>query len=238
MVRGKLYGIGVGPGDPKLMTIRAMDTIKKCDVIGIPAQDKESCTAYSIAVEAIPEISSMETVSVTVPMTSDFSRLDRAYDEGAKRLALLLGEGKNVAFLNLGDPTIYGTYMSIHRRILDMGYEAELVCGVPSFCAVAAALSTYIGLRNNAIHILPGQQVEDKRIVEMVEQGDTIVIMKSGSGISDLKNRLMALEHERKLKAMAVMDCGMPTEKVVNNICELPDDSGYFTTILVHPSDM
>ncbi|MGN0435725.1 MAG: precorrin-2 C(20)-methyltransferase [Wujia sp.] len=235
--KGRLYGIGVGPGDPELMTVKAINTIKKCNVISIPAADKDSCTAYRIAVEAVPEMLNKEILSVAVPMTMDLTRLNKAYDEGSEKLAAMLDSGKDVAFLNLGDPTIYGTYMSIHERILGMGYEAEIVSGVPSFCAVAAVLSTYIGLRNNVIHILPGQKVDSDELIEMLENGDTVVIMKSGNSISELKNSLIKLEQEGRLRALAVMDCGMPTERVFNSICNLPDDSGYFTTILVHPKN-
>ena len=114
---GVLYGVGVGPGDPELLTRKAERIIRACEVVGIPAAEPASCTAWQIAVQAVPEMAQKEVVPVLVPMTMDKEKLDAAYDEGSRRLAEILREGKSIAFLNLGDPAIYGTYMELDRRI-------------------------------------------------------------------------------------------------------------------------
>lgn len=82
---GILYGVGVGPGDPELMTIKAVRVIRECEVIGIPAKDRDSCRAYQIAVQLVPEIFEKPVVAVPVPMTTDGERLAAAHGEGCER---------------------------------------------------------------------------------------------------------------------------------------------------------
>ncbi len=130
---GILYGVGVGPGDPELMTLKAVRIIRECGTIGIPAETADSCTAYQVAAKAVPEIVGKPVLAVPVPMTKDRKKLSCVYDEGCRRLMEELGKGGNIAFLNLGDPSVYGTYMELHSRILKAGYQAEVINGVPSF---------------------------------------------------------------------------------------------------------
>ena len=110
---GILYGVGVGPGDPKLMTLKAVEVLNKCDVIGIPARDSNRCTAFNIAKSAVKAIKNKPVISVAVPMTTDSEKLEKAYSEGILNIISELDKGNNVAFINLGDPVVYGTYMNI-----------------------------------------------------------------------------------------------------------------------------
>lgn len=226
---GKIYGIGVGPGDPELLTMKAVRILRECDVIGIPAKDVTSCTAYQIARQAVPEIEEKEVIAVTVPMTTDQDVLNEVYDNGCKVLQEALQQGKNVAFLNLGDPTIYASYMEIHKRMVEAGYEAQLISGVPSFCAVAATLGVALGSGKENIHILPGRYQE----TELEEYDGTRILMKSGGKIADIKEQLVQMEDEKRITAYAVSDCGMENQTVCQDIRELSEQAGYFTTIIV-----
>lgn len=226
---GILYGVGVGPGDPGLLTLKAVQRIQECDMIGIPAKEKDSCRAYQIAEKAVPEIKDKPIVCVAVPMTTNPERLEEAYNTGCSLLRGFLDEGKKIAFLNLGDPTIYGSYMMIHERIQKSGYEAELISGVPSFCAVAAALDVSLGARKENIHILPG--CYDKE--DLHAWDGTKILMKSGGKISDIKQELISMEDEGILKAMAVAECGMENQTMYEDIRSLDDSAGYFTTIII-----
>lgn len=132
---GILYGVGVGPGDPELMTIKAVRVIRECEVIGIPAKDRDSCRAYQIAVQLVPEIFEKPVVAVPVPMTTDGERLAAAYGEGCERIIGQLKENRSVAFLNLGDPTVYGTYMEIFKRVSSSGFPGGNYKRSSSFCA-------------------------------------------------------------------------------------------------------
>ncbi len=225
---GTIYGVGVGPGDPELLTLKAVRSMQSCDVIGIPAGDKDSCTAYQIAVQAVPEIAQKQIVAVTIPMTTDAERLEKAYAKGCADLKRELEQGKNIAFLNLGDPTIYASYMEIHKRLADAGFHAELISGVPSFCAVAATLGIPLGSGKEEIHILPGCYDD-----EIGRYKGTTILMKSGGRIGTIKEKLAGMEQRGQISAYAVSDCGMESQVVYSDICQVDEQSGYFTTIIV-----
>ncbi len=226
---GVLYGVGIGPGDPELLTLKAVRMIRDCDVIGIPAKSPEESTAWKIACKAVPEISEKEVIAVPVPMTKDKEKLEKAYDAGCLALASALRAGKNIAFLNLGDPTLYGTYMVIHKKIRDMGLTASLVSGVSSICAVAAALNLPLGERKEAIHILPASYP-----IDMIQElKGTKVLMKSAGELKAVKQKLLTLEKNGLCKAFAVSNCGMENQKIFEQIECIEEDAGYFTTILV-----
>lgn len=229
MANGILYGVGVGPGDPELMTVKAVKIIEACDLIGIPARDQKSCTAYQIALQAVPSMAEKPVIAVRIPMTTDAGMLEEAYQEGCRRLAEQLEGGKSVAFLNLGDPVIYGSYMEIHRRLSEAGFEARVINGVPSFCAVAAALGEPLGDRKEMIHILPGCY----GIGDLESLTGTRVLMKSGHRVGEVKDTLCAMEEAGKGRAYAVSNCGMKEERIYKEIKTLPEDAGYFTTIVV-----
>lgn len=220
---GILYGVGVGPGDPGLMTLLSIKTIAECDVIGLPAKTKEDCRAYNIALGSLPEIAEKEVVFASVPMTKDVDRLNSAYDEAATEIVNILKSGKSVAFLNIGDPTLYGTYMEIHNRIVAKGLEAVIINGVPSICAVAAKHGIALGERQEQIHIIPGSYGEfDENL-----QGN-IVLMKSGKELKEVKNKFNLSNFDQFI----VSDCGTDTERVYNNIDDI-DEHSYFTTVIL-----
>lgn len=118
---GCLYSVGVGPGDPELMTLKAVKIIRNCQVLVLPAESKEKCVAYQIVRRAIPEIEDKTTVCLVMPMTKDKDRLEKSHREGTQKVAEVLDAGKDAAFLTLGDPTVYATSMYIHQRIAGMG---------------------------------------------------------------------------------------------------------------------
>lgn len=226
---GVLYGVGVGPGDPELMTLKAVRAIKECDIVGIPAKDISSCTAYKIAIKAVPEIAEKQIICAPIPMTTDKNMLKKAYVNCCNALEKELDNGRNIAFLTLGDPTVYSTYMAIHKIIREDGYLTELISGVPSFCAVAAGLNLPLGSRDESIHILPGFYNTD----EIEKYDGTIILMKSAGRINEVKKKLVEAETKRNLKAYAVTNCGMAYEEICNDISLLSEDAGYFTTIIV-----
>ena len=109
-MQGKIYGIGVGPGDPELMTLKAVRLIREADVIAIPGKEKETCTAYQIALGAVPEIDEKEIIPVVFPMTKNETVLKESHETAVKSLSALMDQGKTIAFLILGDVTVYSTY--------------------------------------------------------------------------------------------------------------------------------
>ena len=223
-MRGKIYGIGVGPGDPELMTLKAVRLIREADVIAIPGKDRESCTAYQIASGAVPEIKDKEIIPVVFPMTKNETVLRESHEAAVQSLTALMDQGKTIAFLTLGDVTIYSTYGYVHQKLLSLGYESILVNGVPSFCAAAAKLGISLGGKAEAIHILPGSYP----VADGLELPGTKILMKSGKKIGDVKRELM----ERELPAWMVENCGMDGERLFESASEIAEDAGYYSLII------
>ena len=152
---GVLYGIGVGPGDPELMTLKAINTIKACDIIAIPAVSKEECYAYSIVQAVLPELEKKQIMCTPFPMIKDKEKLTISHNKIYSDIVCELEDGKNVAMLTIGDPSVYSTYMYIHKRVMQAGFTAVMISGVPSFCAAAARLGISLGEMMDEIHIIP-----------------------------------------------------------------------------------
>ena len=176
MKDGILYGVGVGPGDPELLTCKAVRIIRQADVIALPAETKENCVAYRIARGAVKEIDEKEFLFIPMPMTKDRAVLKESHDNGARAVEACLREGKQVAFLTLGDVTVYSTYLYIHRRVAADGFSAEIVNGIPSFCAAAARLGIGLAETKEELHIIPATYGAE----EALKLPGTKVLMKAG----------------------------------------------------------
>ena len=228
---GKFYGIGVGPGDPELMTLKAVRTIKDCDVIVLPVSNREltepllleqnemenraagyleSCTAYQIAVQTVSELK---------------EKLRKIHARGAEVIEQFLEKGWNLAFLTLGDPTVYSTCMYIEQMIEQDGYQVETVSGIPSFCAAAASLNQPLGEQEEQIHILPGSYEAG----EGLQLSGTKILMKTGKKMGQIKEFLQGNSQDICL----VENCGMDDERIVRSVEEISEDAGYYSLLIV-----
>lgn len=226
---GILYGIGVGPGDPKMLTIKAVNAIKDADVICLPKADKDKCRAYQIALPVVPELKYKKIISFDFEMTRDEQLLYKMHNDFYNRYKQLLIDGYNLAFLTIGDPTVYSTFGYIMKLAKKDGIEIEIINGITSFCGTAAAAQILISESNENIHILSGQGNLD----EELKLSGTKIIMKSGKNIAAIKEKLMAMEEAGEINVYAVIDCGMETEQIFNSAMTIPDDSKYMMTIIV-----
>lgn len=221
---GKLYGVGVGPGDPKLLTYKAVETIEKCPIIAVPKSDNAGQVALNIAKDFIKD---QVIVDCYMPMIRDQEALKACHEEVARQLKVYLDKGQDVAFLTLGDPTIYSTYMYIHRLILEMGYETEIIPGISSICSVAAALNDSLCEGSECLHIIPASY---KGKEDYLDLEGTKVLMKTGKSMEKVKAHLK----ERGLyhKAKAVECATMPGERIHQNL-DTVEESSYFSVIVV-----
>lgn len=222
---GCLYSVGVGPGDPELMTLKAVKIIRNCQVLVLPAESKEKCVAYQIVRRAIPEIEDKTTVCLVMPMTKDKDRLEKSHREGTQKVAEVLDAGKDAAFLTLGDPTVYATSMYIHQRIAGMGYRTSIVSGVPSFCAAAAKLGVSLGEKQEQIHIIPASY----DVEAAIQLPGTKILMKAGKKMPVV--RQCVKEHHGW--AAMVENCGMAEEHLWINVEDMPEHPGYYTLVIV-----
>ena len=227
-MKGKLYGVGTGAGDFELLTIKALRIIKSCPVIAIACQDKETCVAYKIVESGYPEISQKEILHINMPMTKDEPTLKKSHQDGAKRLCEVLKMGKDIAFLTLGDPSVYSTYMYVHKLVLENGFEAEIINGITSFCACASRLGISLGERDEKITIIPATYNEDS-LEEILASKGTKILMKSGKKYPIIRERLLNLD----CKAYMAENCTMDGERLYLEKESFPNEAGYYSVIIV-----
>ena len=224
MEKGIAYGVGVGPGDPELMTLKAVRIIRENDIIALPGAVPEETAAYRIVVQAVPELPSKILLGLDLPMTRDPEALADARQKAAETIAAHLDWGRNVVFLTLGDSTIYSTFTYLQTLLQDMGHRTELVNGVPSFCAAAARLNVPLTEDRETLRVIPAW---DEAAVNLREPG-TYVLMKSGKHLARVKKESAAAG----LSVQGVENCGMPGEKVYEEMEEIPENAGYFTLLI------
>lgn len=224
-MKGTLYGVGVGPGDPELLTLKAVKRMQECDVLAIPALAKEECVAYQIAVQAVKELEEKVILPISMPMTKDPEILRSSHRKAAEQLEACLDEGKNVVFITLGDPTVYSTYLYVHSQVREDGYATEIVSGIPSFCAVAARLNQGLVEKAEQLHVIPSSY----QIEEALQLSGTRVLMKAGKKMAAVKAQLEQMDVEVSM----IENCGMPNERIYHSAQEIPADAGYYSLIIV-----
>ena len=227
-MNGTLYGVGVGPGDPELLTIKALRLIKENQIIAVPGNDIQKSVAYQIVKGAYEELDEKTLIPVAMPMTKDPKVLEENHKKAADDVEKYLKKGENVVFLTLGDPTVYSTYLYVHKRILERGYEASIISGITSFTAVAARLNLGLVEMAEPLHVIPATyQAED--MDQILELPGTKVLMKSGKKMKQIKESILRSGQQ----AVMIENCGMPGEKIYRCAREIPEAAGYYSLILV-----
>ena len=219
-----VYGIGVGPGDPELLTLKAVRIIRECDVIAVPAKEPKESFAYKIASAAVPEIADKELIGINVPMINDREKIAKEHENGALLIQSYLEQGKNVAYLTIGDPTIYCSFGYFARIIEANGFHVEYINGITSFCAAAARLKSPLAEWDEPIHIIPAAHKPDTHLGD----GGNFVLMKPSGHMKEIKELL----NETDLTVKSVENCGCSNERVYNGTNEIPDDVGYLSLII------
>lgn len=225
----KVYCVGVGPGDPELMTLKAARIIREHNIIAFPGKEAESSTAYRIAVQAVPELAEKTLLPIYLPMVHDEKERLGSHQNGTREIEKYLEQGESVVYLTLGDPTVYSTFHYL-KRLLEMdGYETELVSGVTSFCAAAARLNTSLAEWDEPLHIIPAVHRYDTPL----QEAGTYVLMKSGRRMNEVRELLK----DSGRRASLVEDCGMESEKVYRDMDNAPNETGYFSVIISKESE-
>lgn len=227
MNRGKFFGIGVGPGDPELLTLKAVRIIENSKVLAVPKTSGSKNVALDIVSKAV-NISEKEILFLDFPMVRDRTILKAAHEENGNKIAYILNKGMNVAFLTLGDVSIYSTFSYVHSLVEKMGYDTEICAGVPSFCAVAAKLKISLTSMKKPLHIIPAMHGDVEKSFEL---DGTKVFMKAGGSVKSIAK---AAKH-KGLSVHGISDCGMDSERQITDFEN--DEFGYFTTVVVKESE-
>lgn len=226
---GTFYGIGVGPGDPELLTVKAINAIKNVDVIIAPkTEKKEGSVALSIARSYLK--TDVEIIYQVFPMVKDFADSPEVFDENKTEIVSILRQGKNVAFLTIGDPMFYSTYIYIFRLLEKEGVRVETIPGVPAFLAIASRLGRPLAFGNEIISIVPATADQD-RIEKALDACDIAVLMKVYKNFDEIVG---ALERNQKLDgAVLASRCGLPDEKIISELdAHRGEKLNYLSTII------
>lgn len=244
-MQGIFYGVGVGPGDPELMTVKAIKTIQACEVLAVAVsspdlqapeyecageeclhpQFLEKCVAYQIAFPMVPEIEKKAKLYLPMPMMKEKERLKQIHDLCAQKAAELLEQGNSIAFITLGDPSVYSTCLYVHKRLKNLEYQTRLVAGISSFCAAAARLNEGLVENQEELHVIPASY----EIESGLELPGTRVLMKAGKKMPYVKARVA----EKGLQIRMVENCGMETERIYESVDEIPDAASYYSLVIL-----
>ncbi|MDR9393334.1 precorrin-2 C(20)-methyltransferase [Roseovarius sp. SYSU LYC5161] len=223
---GKLYGVGLGPGDPDLMTLRAHRLICAAEVVAYPALAGARSFAREISAAVIP--SQAREIVMDVPMTTAREPAQDAYDRGAAEIAGALEAGQDVVCLCEGDPFFYGSFMYLFAR-LSGRFDIEVVPGVTSVTTCAARAGMPLAARNERLTVLPGPLPETE-LRTRIAGAESVAIMKVGRHLSKIRSVIRELGHIDS--AVYVERASLPDE-VVCPLAEAPEQAPYFSMILL-----
>jgi len=223
---GTLFGVGLGPGAPDLITLRAARLIEGASVVAYPTLAGAASFARAIAADLIAP--GVQEIVMDVPMSVQRAPAQEAYDKGAAEIAAALDAGQDVVCLCEGDPFFYGSFMYLFAR-LSGDYRVEVVPGVTSVTACAARAGLPLAARNERLTVLPGPLPEDE-LRARIEGAESVVIMKVGRHLAKIRGVIDALGLTDG--AVYVERATLP-EEVVLPLADAPDKAPYFSMILL-----
>ncbi len=231
MTHGKFYGIGVGPGDPELLTFKAVRTIRDCDVIAVPEPSDSERTAMTVVEEYLH---GKEILKCRFSMDRDGNKRMEQRHRIGEQICTTLKTGMSVGFVTLGDPSIYSTYTYIRNIVCKQGFESETIPGVTSFSAAAAVLNVSLCEGNESLHVLPAGCEEN--IEPWIGLPGTKVIMKSGKNLDHVLKTLE--KHGLSEQTQIVSRCTMEGQRIFHSIDEFDKTKhqtspGYFSVLVV-----
>ena len=237
--RGTFYGIGVGPGDPELITVKALKIIKSSPIIAAPRTGNGDMVALDIVWRTgilsesaeIAEEFDKKILAMDFTMDKDPAKRKENYRKNAEAAASYLDNGQDVAMVTLGDVSLYSTVHYIASELAPRGYDIVMIPGVPSFSAAAASLAIPLAEMDAPVHIIPSVRNNSDDYLDLP---GTKVLMKAGR---HLHRTLDELDRRGLLDVTSLaVNCGMDDEILIKKLGDdepLPDKTGYFTTVIV-----
>lgn len=230
---GTFYGIGVGSGDPELLTVKAINALKKIDVLIAPKTEKKSdSVALSIAEPHLrPDA---EIIYRTFPMVKDFAAETKIFEEHRDEILKLLRGGLNVGFATLGDPMFFSTYIYIFRLLKPCAVPIVTIPGVPAFLAIAAQIGRPVAFGNDVLAIIPATAELDA-VKNFLRRANSAVVMKVYKNFPEIVDALA--ESNLIDDAILVSRAGLDDEKIFTDLAEhRAEHLNYLSTILTRRS--
>ncbi len=225
---GKIYGLGVGPGDPELITLKAWRILRRVEVVAYPAPEDGPSFARGIVAHSLSP-AQLE-LPIRIPMESARFPAQAVYDRAAEAIGRHLEAGRDVAVLCQGDPFFYGSFMYLFGRLGER-FAVEIVPGVSSLGACAAAAGFPLAARNDALIVLPAT-LSDDELARRLEACEAAAIIKLGrhfARVRDLLARLGLAAKARYVERATLANARLATLDEVE-----PADAPYFSMILLH----
>ncbi len=230
--KGKLIGIGVGPGDTELITLKAARILETVPVIFSPKSSKEKeSIALSIVrpiLEKREDYKRLMIVAPIFPMIENKEELEKVWTSASEMIAQYLDSGRDVAFITLGDSSIFSTYSYVQKKLIDK-YEIETIPGITSFTACAAAKNEALVEQNQILTIVP--KIDD-RLNKVLDTSDSIVLMKASRNTADLEATIE--EKNRPKEIYSVQNCTRENEKIIEGFS---NEKPYLTTTVIKFKD-
>jgi precorrin-2/cobalt-factor-2 C20-methyltransferase len=230
--KGKLIGIGVGPGDTELVTLKAAKVLKSVPVVFSPKSSKEKeSIALSIVrpiLEERKDYKRLMIVEPIFPMIENKKELEKIWASASELISQYLNTGRDVAFITLGDPSIFSTYSYVQKKLIDK-YEIETIPGITSFTACAAAKNKALVEQNDILTIVP--KIDD-RLNEILDYSDSIVLMKASRNTSRLESTIE--DKKRPKEIYSVQNCTRENEKIIEGFS---NEKPYLTTTIIQFND-
>lgn len=228
----KLYGIGVGPGDPELLTMKAYRILQEADVIFCPEKEEGAGSfAFDIIKEVIKDTKA-EIVNLVYPMHYHGTRLREMWKSNAQIIAKRLEGGETGAFITLGDPSVYSTFMYTLPYIEETGVSVEIVPGITSFCAVADSLKIPLASWNEDLVVAPVRKNSSGELGNILQEHDNIVLMKPSANQQALIQAIE--ENQMEDKFVLITKSGTGEERLVTDFEELKQyDIPYLSTMII-----
>ena len=230
--KGKLIGKGVGPGDIELLTLKAVRILKSVPVVFSPKSSKEKeSIALSIVrpiLEERPDYKRLMLVEPIFPMIEDKEELEKVWTSASEMIAQYLDSGRDVAFITLGDSSIFSTYSYVQKKLIDR-YEIETIPGITSFTACAATKNEALVEQNQILTIVPKI---DERLGEILDNSDSIVLMKASRNTAKLEATIE--EKNRPKEIYSVQNCTRENEKIIEGFS---NEKPYLTTTIIKFKD-
>ncbi len=225
---GTLYGLGVGPGDPELLTLKALRLLRACPVIAYPAPEEGSSFARSIVAPHLP--GNQREIEIRMPLSADRFPAAEAYDRAAEAIGAELDAGNDVAVLCQGDPFLYGSFQYLFGRMADR-FSVVVVPGVSSITASAAALRMSLAARDDVVTVIPAT-LGDDRLEAAIAAADAVAILKLGRHFSKVRAILekLGLVGRARYIERATLDGQTITPLAAVDPARVP----YFSMILMH----